>query len=47
LNEAVDVAYRLALDKQECANKAELARQFATQHQGAVARCVELIKPLM
>ena len=47
LTEAVDVAYRLALDKQECANKAELARQFATQHQGAVARCIELIKPLM
>jgi 3-deoxy-D-manno-octulosonic-acid transferase len=47
LKEAVDVAYRLALDKHECANKAELARQFATQHQGAVARCIELIKPLM
>ena len=47
LKEAVDVAYRLALDKHECANKTELARQFATQHQGAVARCIELIKPLM
>lgn len=47
LKEAVEVAYRLALDKQECANKAELAQQFATQHQGAVARCIELIKPLM
>jgi hypothetical protein len=47
LNEAVDVAYKLALNQPECARKAALASQFATQHQGAVARCVELLKPLM
>ena len=47
LAEAVSRAHALAVNRQEGLNMAEAARGFATQHQGAAQRCLELLKPLL
>ena len=47
LSEAVSRAHALAVNHQEGANMAKAAGSFATQHQGAVQRCIELLKPLL
>jgi len=47
LAEAVSRAHALAVNRQEGANMAKAAGSFATQHQGAVQRCIELLKPLL
>ena len=47
LSEAVSRAHALAVNRQEGANMAKAAGSFATQHQGAVQRCIELLKPLL
>jgi 3-deoxy-D-manno-octulosonic-acid transferase len=47
LAEAVSRAHGLALNRQEAAHMAKAASGFATLHQGAVQRCIELLKPLL
>ena len=45
--EAVKTAYQLAMDRQACERKSSLAVEFAARHQGAVARCLQLMQPLL
>ena len=45
--EAVKAAYQLAMDRTACQQTSALATQFASRHQGAVARCLALMKPLL
>lgn len=47
LSEAVRQAHELTMNPQRCKAMAEDASRFATQHQGAVLRCLELLKPLL
>ena len=47
LSEAVSQAHALAIDEEKCLRMAEAASSFATQHQGAVQRCLLLLKPLL
>jgi len=45
--EGVKAAYQLAMDRTACQQTSALATQFASRHQGAVARCLALMKPLL
>jgi hypothetical protein len=47
LSEAVDLAHALALNRIEQAQMAKAAQGFSLEHQGAVARCVALVQPLL
>jgi 3-deoxy-D-manno-octulosonic-acid transferase len=47
LSEAVAVAHALALNQTQQAQMAQAAQAFSLAHQGAVARCVALIQPLL
>ena len=43
--QAVKTAHQLAMDRQACQQKSERATEFAARHQGAVARCLQLMQP--
>jgi 3-deoxy-D-manno-octulosonic-acid transferase len=45
--QAVNTAYQLAMDPEACQQKSALATEFAARHQGAVARCLQLIQALI
>ena len=45
--QAVSTAYQLAMDPQACQRKSALATEFAAHHQGAVARCLQLMQTLI
>ena len=47
LSEAVQLAHALALNTAQQAQMAQAAQVFSLAHQGAVARCVALIQPLL
>ena len=47
LSEAVQLAHALALNTAQQAQMAQAAQAFSLAHQGAVARCVALIQPLL
>ena len=47
LSEAVDLAHALALDGAQQKQMAQSAQRFSFEHQGAVARCVALVQPLL
>lgn len=47
LSEAVGAAHALALNQAQQAQMAKAAQVFSFEHQGAVARCVALIQPLL
>lgn len=47
LSEAVQLAHALALNTAQQAEMAQVAQVFSLAHQGAVARCVALIQPLL
>lgn len=47
LSEAVQLAHALALNAGQQAQMAQAAQAFSLAHQGAVARCVALIQPLL
>lgn len=47
MSQAVKSAHALATHTQACKDMAEAASAFATQHHGAVLRCMELLKPLL
>jgi 3-deoxy-D-manno-octulosonic-acid transferase len=47
LSEAVDMGHALALNRVEQAQMAKAAQGFSLEHQGAVARCVALVQPLL
>ena len=43
--QAVKTAHQLAMDRQACQQKSLRATEFAERHQGAVARCLQLMQP--
>jgi len=43
--QAVKTAHQLAMDRQACQQKSVRATEFAARHQGAVARCLQLMQP--
>jgi hypothetical protein len=45
--QAVNTAYQLAMDAEACQQKSALATEFAARHQGAVARCLQLMQALI
>lgn len=47
LSEAVAQAHALALNQAQQAQMAKAAQRFSFEHQGAVARCVALVQPLL
>lgn len=47
LSEAVQLAHALALNAGQQAQMAQAAQAFSLAHQGAVARCVALVQPLL
>ena len=47
LSEAVAQAHALALNQPQQAQMAQAAQRFSFEHQGAVARCVALVQPLL
>ena len=47
MSEAVTVAHALALNHAQQAQMAQAAQGFSLEHQGAVARCVALVQPLL
>jgi 3-deoxy-D-manno-octulosonic-acid transferase len=47
LSDAVKQAHALATKPQVCQAMAGVAGRFATQHQGAVLRCLALLEPLL
>ena len=47
LAQAVGTAYQLAMNPEACQRKSALATEFAARHQGAVARCLQLMQALI
>jgi D-alanine-D-alanine ligase-like ATP-grasp enzyme len=45
--QAVGTAYQLAMNPEACQRKSALATEFAARHQGAVARCLQLMQALI